>query len=411
MKNTFIFGFSETTFNNALLDLEKNKIIKIQEKYFSPYLSSNSFPCFSMLKEYIPRNKVPSSIVKEVETHQFKIQLLLSDFVRSMYSLEQVITRNIFDDYYTFHLLISFFFEKLSLLQIEQVIIFDAFNNGADFILYLVAKALKIPTTLLCKSHIKNKFFCISDINKIETNYDYIEINEEAGNNNGKNLNFENILEDHSIKQFIKKNKWHLLKIIYNNNFDALEKAVKILGPGTVASRIKKYIAFYEKHAINNIDLSDSFIFFPLIQYTEIASAYLNSYCTDQVMAIRDLAEKLPEKTKIYVQQQALDNNCSLDTLKRLNQIDKVCLLPKSLELDKIIDSCSATALIGGEIGWRTICKNKPVISFGLNWYNNLPGVYTFSPEFKINEIENNFNMIDIEKNLNKVFLEEILDK
>lgn len=349
----------------------------------------------------------------------------------------------------SFNVLVNYFANKLISEQIELVMFTNMPHQGADLVLYEVAKMLNIETIILYQSILPNKFFIIKDQedfgewktsetlevnsepyvidNKFEKElfymYDSVEMKDSSLLNKVVELFKRNLTRRKTVfypdfSGSVRRERhsriehptelYILYKIIfyklkgekislssYKNILKRISQLKLIIRPNTPP--LSKYISveklrFFERSMLNESPCTtDSpFIYFPLHLQPELTTSSLGGelYC-DQLLAIEQLSELLPQNWKILVKENPKQEHYMRDETfyRRLKGIDNVHLVPIDTSTYKLMRECQLVATISGTAGWEAITGGKNVITFGWAWYNNLPGVFKFEDIDSLQEV------------------------
>ncbi|WBA07889.1 hypothetical protein [Salinivibrio kushneri] len=339
-----------------------------------------------------------------------------------------------------FNIFVNYFSNKLLSGRIDLVMFTSMPHQGADLILYELAKLLNVETIILYQSILPNKFFIIKEQedfgewrtseliesnwspyvidNKFEKDlfymYDNIEVKRlgfferftdllrrnltrkrsvyyPAYNGNLRREKHSKI--DHPTEMYILfKMIWYKIKgedISLSSYFNILKRISQlklIIHPNTPP--LSKYISseklkFFERSMLNEhpCSMDSPFVYFPLHLQPELTTSSLGGelYC-DQLLAIEQLSDVLPKKWRILVKENPKQEHYMRDETfyKRLKGINNVHLVPIDTSTYKLMRECELVATISGTAGWEAITGGKNVITFGWAWYNNLPGVFKF---------------------------------
>ncbi|MFT5171228.1 MAG: hypothetical protein ACI9BD_001000 [Candidatus Marinamargulisbacteria bacterium] len=412
MKKTLVWGFDQSYNIDVLTYLQDKKIIDL--KYWVKEEDKKDkvqcddvglFFDFFLFSQFKPTTLPPLAVFRALEGHMLEFVMMHARHQMAFYPFESVLTRNIYDDYNLFYRLVSFFYEKLTEHKVELVIFANIFHEGADYILYLVAQHLNIQTVMFYQSLFPNKAFCIE---KIEEMGGILESRPQLSSPSTVEIprgfkkslfymnqvgsaatQLEELENKYSVREFVKQRKWTFIKNILFNNFDYVEREMQNRGPGSRISKLKQYIQNYHASAVKDIDLSAKFVYFPLHLQPELTTASLGSVYVDQVRAIEDLAEMLPEDMLIYVKENPKQWEAMRppDFFQRLAQIPKVRLVSVDVDTYALIQKCQFVAVVTGTAGWEAVTGGRNVLTFGLAWYNNLPGVFRFSDSPTVDQI------------------------
>ncbi|RAP31609.1 hypothetical protein DID78_00475 [Candidatus Marinamargulisbacteria bacterium SCGC AG-343-D04] len=399
--NAAIHGFSSPLLINVLIELKKQKII--DPKYWihdcseTPKLKCEKtdlyYDLYIQNKFKIEDNNPPLDLFDELEPCRFRFMVMNSRHQIHKYPLECVVTRNIYDDYHLYYRLIHYFYSILKSKKINLVIFNNFPHEGPDYVLYIVAKALKVKTLLLYQTIFPNKCLCINNIEDIEMSDKNMPIVSKPIDINidtflqkpfymKKTISAETQLDElknnYTFKEYIKKHKWKLIKFMILGEYKAISSVLNNRGPGSRITKLKKYIELYKKYATKKINKNDKYVYFPLHLQPELSTDTLGDKYYDQLRPIEELSGLIPENVKIYVKENPYqwESHRPIDFFDRLFQIKNVVLLDHEIDSISLIKNAEFTATISGTAGWESILLKKPALIFGLAWYKPLPGIF-----------------------------------
>ena len=140
-----------------------------------------------------------------------------------------------------------------------------------------------------------------------------------------------------------------------------------------------------------DINFDSKFVYFPLQFQPEMTTSAIGQEYSDQLFAIEKLCSLLTDDYLIFVKENPKQGGemRGPQFIHRLNRIGKVRLLPSYANTHELIDKCQFVATITGTVGWEAICKGKNVLVFGIPWYRDLTGVFSFREGLTLDEISN----------------------
>ncbi len=130
-------------------------------------------------------------------------------------------------------------------------------------------------------------------------------------------------------------------------------------------------------------DYNDKYVFLPLHYQPEMTSNPSGDIFVDQLLCVDVLASNLPKDYKIYVKEHpsqffahtAGHTSRIKEFYDDLLRYKNVRLLPLDSNPFQLMKGSKAVATITGTAGWEAMVLKKPVIIFGLSWYENYEGV------------------------------------
>ncbi|NOR44861.1 MAG: hypothetical protein GQ534_04675 [Candidatus Delongbacteria bacterium] len=182
-------------------------------------------------------------------------------------------------------------------------------------------------------------------------------------------------------------------KSIEKSHYNIFEYSMEKLRAISYNRKIKKYY-----NSLTSIpDLKTPYVFFTLHYQPEMTSNPSGDIFVDQSLCVEILLKYLPEDYKIYVKEhphQFFSNREGhtsrikefYDDLKRNPRISFV---PLEYDPFLLIKNSICVATITGTSGWEAMVHGKPVVCFGLSWYEKYKGVLKITDEKSGSQIQN----------------------
>ena len=189
-------------------------------------------------------------------------------------------------------------------------------------------------------------------------------------------------------EKFIGKNKYLAKGIptyskkkghsIESSNYTILELARKKLKSNSYKRKLKTY---YES-LVTTPDYNKPYIFLPLHYQPEMTSNPSGDIFVDQILCVDVLASNSPDhliyikehKAQFYAQTEGHTSRIK-EFYDDLLKYPNVRLIPLETDTFDLITNSKAVATVTGTSGWEAMVKGKPVIIFGLSWYEKYDGV------------------------------------
>jgi hypothetical protein len=376
-KKLFAWGFCDKL--SDLIDkIRTNSEVDLYNISDSPSADLNIYKC---LKRKINHRK--SNVVIDINQEFYKFKEMYS---RHWYPLN--INDKKYIQYYKEYF--NFFLDLFNKQKFSVAIFSNIPHEGPDYIAYLTAKKLNIPTLIFHQSLFTNRSFASTDLKIYNDNaFDFRKTTEDYDNlrkvvlnttsNLGKwfymaevnkkkkDLSFQQLLKNS--RRHFKKNLFSMSKIFYSD---------------------LKFLNQYKKYVNLNIPLSElKYIYFPLHLQPELTTSAIGGKYCNQVLAIKDLSKSIPQHIKIIVKENPKQNAFKRPPCfyKEINSINNVILAPISFPTLKLIKNSVAVSTITGTVGWEAICSQKPVITFGTCWYRDFKNVYSFEKIIDFNKV------------------------
>ncbi len=140
----------------------------------------------------------------------------------------------------------------------------------------------------------------------------------------------------------------------------------------------KRLLGYYEARTVKP-DYSEPYVVYFLHYQPEATTSPTGDIFVDQNLCIDILLKYLPKEYKVYVKEhphQFLAHQeghtgrmtFQYDDLLRNPRVKLISTKESSFDL---IANCKAIGTVCGTVGWESIVRGKPVILFGLSWYEN----------------------------------------
>lgn len=140
----------------------------------------------------------------------------------------------------------------------------------------------------------------------------------------------------------------------------------------------KKLLEYYESKTVKP-DYSEPYVVYFLHYQPEATTSPTGDIFVDQSLCIDMLLKNLPSNYKVYVKEhphQFLAHreghtsrmSFHYDDLLRNPRVKLMSTKESSFDL---IANCKAIGTVCGTVGWESIVRGKPVVLFGISWYEN----------------------------------------
>jgi hypothetical protein len=146
---------------------------------------------------------------------------------------------------------------------------------------------------------------------------------------------------------------------------------------------------------IPNLELD--FVYLNLHYQPEKTTSPDAGHFVHQYLVANLLSKSLPDHVNLYIKEhpaqfsadrfgeQGRRSRYYIDLLK----LGNVKLVSMSMDQFKLIDKSTAVATINGTVGWESLVRGTPVLTFGQPWYADCPGCYTIETKRDICRILN----------------------
>ena len=160
-------------------------------------------------------------------------------------------------------------------------------------------------------------------------------------------------------------------------------------------NKYKNQLKSYYNSLVEKPDLSAKYVILPLHYQPEMTSNPSGDIFADQLLCVEMLAKYLPDDYLIYVKEHRSQFYAHTeghtgripefyDDLKQYNQVR---LVPLDFDIFHLIKNSKAIATVTGTAGWEGMVLGKPVIIFGLSWYEKYEGVLRITDETSASRI------------------------
>lgn len=333
-----------------------------------------------------------------------------------------------------FRKLIRYWITVLEELKPEVIISASIPHRVFDYVLYLLCQKRNIPFISMVTTHFRGHILPLLNINSIgnildadykallnsnetienlkeklhsviKTRYDKIKLDYSEGK--PEFVSSENIRDKKSggvvalINKFIRDlfidqrkryfGKNSLLKKgipVYSkiNTNELTNKRISLLKYSVLKNKTNKYKKALKKYYASlteEPDLNQKYILFNLHYQPEATSSPAGGVFVDLNIIVEVLTKNLPNDYLVYVKEHPAQfhshreghTNRIPSFYNNLKSHKNVRIIPLEYDPFVLIRNAKAVATISGSVGWEAMVLGKPVISFGLSWYEKYPGV------------------------------------
>ena len=267
-----------------------------------------------------------------------------------------------------FHVYIHFYIDLLKSNDIEGVF-FPLIPHEADYILYLVAKALGIKAYMFYPAPFPGKSFLTDDI-------------ENIGSLHTGNAEIEPI----KVKKNHRKHYPYMDRKVRINHLRKLISAVLFRRDLNLSLYRLQALARNERFKRNYRQFtgepptSERFVYFALHLQPELTTTSLGGVFVDQMLALECLRALLPDDRCIVVKENPHQTCHSRGRLfyARLEKIPKLVYVGKETDTYDLIERSEFVATITGNVGLDALRFGKRVLIFGNAPYKGFPGVVSY---------------------------------
>lgn len=280
-----------------------------------------------------------------------------------------------------FNLYFQFFFNLLTKKKVDIVLFQYLPHLGIDYIVYRIARELKLRTILCYQSLFPNRFFYVEDIEDFGT-FETMR-NRSTGEPTHIQL-------PHGFREELFYMKKHGDRLRWGSPRGIKKLLNELKNKRSQLSAFLRYQKRLRRFITHQLDLSAPFVYFPLHLQPELTTSLLGGKYIDQALAIEHLSELLPPDWYIYVKENPKQTSEYLrgtGFFRRLAAIERVRMVPRETDTYSLLEHCRFVATVTGTAGWEAIRGGKKVLVFGKAWYRSLPGAISYRPGIKLEEI------------------------
>lgn len=154
-----------------------------------------------------------------------------------------------------------------------------------------------------------------------------------------------------------------------------VQKRKKIL----YSKMLAKYYASLSTHP----KVEDKYILCALHYQPEETTSPSGDIFVNQTLCVETILRNTPDDILIYVKEHPSQFTANmLGQTSRIKEFysdliknSRVRIIPVEYNTYSLIDGALAVSTISGTIGWEAVMRRKPVIMFGMFWYERMPGV------------------------------------
>jgi hypothetical protein len=301
---------------------------------------------------------------------------------------------------------------KLQILAIEEFFIKNKythmfgsplFSSGFDYLFFNMAKKFNIKTIYL-QSYFRNKMFYsteFEDFGNFKKSKNIFKITKTKKNIFGK----QNIFWMDNITYYLQNSFG--IKILFFNPLKIFKKNYLINKIKNLKYNFRSY-KFWKQENLRpyySKKLPKNYIYLPLHFQAEATTIGLGNEYLNQADMIEKIHNRLPKGFKIILKEhpaQNIDNILRSNFFyKRINNLSNLLFTNVNDSTFDLIKGSKIVATITGTAGWEALKFKKPVITFGLAWYNYLNYVHKWNDKINIKKIANTkFKLDSLKKSL-----------
>jgi hypothetical protein len=283
------------------------------------------------------------------------------------------------ETYNYFMLLISLAYQVIKKNKINIAVYSNIPHEAHIYVLHAVGIFLKIKSVICYQSHIGDRFFIFDDIS-------------EFGNFFGGKKMSPRIEDKYTLPE-----QWSYMRGLKNDySYSLIDMFKEVLNsPVRIIPAIVRYKNGWEYRrnvmqlTAKEVDLSCSYVYFPLQLQPELTTNILGGDYADQLSAVEALASLVPAGVRIYIKENPKQTELERGPyyFKRLKRLKNVTLISRSFNSRELIKHCQFVGILNGTAGWEALNMGKPVLVFGHSWYQNFTGVTKYQNQITYQQV------------------------
>ena len=304
-----------------------------------------------------------------------------------------------------------FFSDLFMVLKVDYIIFANLPHEGADFILYKLARKVGVKTLMCYQSIFADRFFYVTRLGDfgsfslLPDFQDYPPIDVRFGHRQDVFYMKEvEKLQAAVLVQDAKAGKSVQLKKI-REVLHGFLKPLALLGKLNFTKFSNEWLQYkqqkrYEKNIESHeidwastralLEKEQKLVYFPLHLQPELSTSTLGGFFHDQMYALEILRTLLGKDWKVLVKENPKQSYYQRDPrfFQRLERLDNVYLVDRLFPSVEIIEKAALTATITGTAGWEAIKGGGKCLVFGQTWYASLPNCLTYRPDINTQALE-----------------------
>lgn len=320
---------------------------------------------------------------------------------------------------------VQFWQGMLKKFQPDAILFADVPHDGANYVLYALAKIFNIKTIITDQIGVENRTLIIEDYQVAST-----KLRDQYEEN--KNYRLEDLSSDlqqyynahtklvadatpayqkralqrkapfrtptlatiikHILRLSIFRVTYSYLRMLFiKNEEQTLDTSMRGWRYQRIISRWIKLNRLLQKEYTSKQvmpDFKKKFIYIPLNVQPERTTCPTAGVFDDQLLLIKTVAHSLPDDWVIYVKEnpnQLRPVNIFSHIYRyqgyyeEITKLKNVCLVPTAVSTYDLINGAQAVATTTGTAGWEAILRSKPTLVFGSVWYMYCEGAWRVS--------------------------------
>lgn len=293
-----------------------------------------------------------------------------------------------------FHMYAQFFNKRLIENKIDILFFMNIPHEGPLYVLYSVARALKIktyvtkpgphPCTLWIADGLED-FGTFETVQGAQKSYDLVSEPETPFYMKWKDVqnNRRFVRSKYSVELFKYVCKFALGASLWNKK--SLSRSFE-----RILSIHDKFTIIADRKSVNLDALTQNkYVYFALHRQPECSADTQGHEYGDQLYAVERLRFILPASVTIIVKENPKQvRHARPDSFfSRLELLENVRYVPSDAPTYELIRKSEFVATLAGTVGFESLVLGKAVIIFGDAWYSSLPGCFRYSPNIDVTSL------------------------
>ena len=266
--------------------------------------------------------------------------------------------------------------------NVDTILFSNGPHEGATVSAYYLARAMGLKTALTTQSRFPNAFW-------IGERFDELTLTGQPGNISADMPIVSDPPVPHDMKNIQRMSRTEYLAKQTWRSVNTVAKAASLSflwNPRAFHKSHVRALMLRRAYRIQNLpqhyfsdpEPGEKYAYFPLHLQPEMTTDTFGGPYADQLLAIEELRRRLPDDHWIYLKENPKQDEYMREPsfFARMQAIPKVRYLPMTIPTLKLIRGCQMVATINGTAGWEALQIGKPVITFGVAWYEPLPGAF-----------------------------------
>lgn len=318
-----------------------------------------------------------------------------------------------------YYRLLVYWLSVINELKIDLVLLTESPHSAGQYILYSVAKYLKVPTLMFSSTSMPGLVYLKENIEDTPEDLQIMQSNDIK-----KTLQVENAIHEYiqsltrseensnpvwymnyqknsfmERRKFITRLKSAIMMIFIQKNYFGNKYYFKIPKKSLSLTRYNrlegvkwnrysfKFLKELEKYYLKittNPNQDEKYVFFPLHYQPERTTNPEGGFYENQLLVIKLISDALPEDTRLYVKEhpsQFLIRNGVMGRSKsyydEISTLSNVRLIDYRIDSKYLINRCETVITVTGTAALEAVFSFKPALIFGYPWFKLCPGVHS----------------------------------